>query len=181
MGFRYALLASDAGLDAVLVAFKLAPIDGVSQIKSEAEISLPDRLPQSQFMLASRSDCVAIAFPYQLLTSANYDLSNIAANLQGYVVVIGQDDTGETWYQRHENGRLFASYHCGDGIVVTSVGDHPAIEPSEWTESDVFKLLPESLHLDHQGELRLKGQIFTYGQSETRTDTNKESPWWKLW
>ena len=182
MGFRYALLASDADPRVVLEAFKLGLIDSVAHAGSEGEVALPDRLQPGKFTLASRPDCVAIAFPFQLLTSANYDLRDIVANLPGYVVAIGQDDTtGETWYSRYNDGSLVASYHCGDGIVVTSEGDHPQVEPSEWTESDVFNLLPESLKLDNQGELRLEGQTFTYGQETTSTNRHRRSPWWKFW
>lgn len=184
MGFRYALLTTQSDRDAVLGAIQANLVDGALEEVGNTTVCLPDKVEPGRITLAKLPDCLAVVLPFQLVSLASYDLSRIAAMLDGEITAIGQDDTtGETWLQRFDNGELVFAYHCGDGEVVMSVGNHPQKEPSEWSEFDLFEILPESMRLGRDGESCLDGQEFLYAEEsgDGEKDGGKSRSWWKLW
>ena len=182
MGFRYAVLTSTCERELVRQVFCSAVLGATAEVSADSSISLPNKLEEGAFLLAQLPDCVAVVFPFELVCSANYDLSEAASQLPGQLIAVAQEDTtGETWFQRFQDGSPVAEYHCGDGIVLKSLGDLAFPEPAEWDEPDVFRLLPEPLHLDQDGALSLTGQLFRYEKASDQSEADPKRAWWKIW
>lgn len=182
MGFRYAVLTSTCERESVRRVFCSAVLGATAEISADTSVSLPNKLEEGAFLLAQLPDRVVVVFPFELISAANYDLSDAARQLPGQLIAIGQDDTtGETWFQGFQDGNPVAEYHCGDGVVVKSLGEFAFPGPAEWDESDVFGLLPESLHLDDDGTLFLAGLWFRYEKATDQSAKDSRKAWWKIW
>lgn len=180
MGFRYAAIVAE-NVSPDLTQHVLAQAGQVRTGEaSSTTLTLPDKLFPGAIVEVWNNPWCALVLPEELISQLGHDLTEIAERCPGVLVGVSVEDTsGATWHQRFEHGDLVAQYLCCDEVIERSQGVIAYPEPSEWTEQDVFGLLPQWLDLDALGELTLRGNQVTYCNARKGAQPGRR--WWRLW
>lgn len=178
MGNRYALIVAEhAPDDLKQLVFAEAGLERAGE-SSRCTVRLPGKLFPGTVLEVRECSWFALVLPAEVIWSIGRDLAQISENCRGALIGVCVDDvSGEVWYQRFGGGDLVACHLSCDGITKQHQGAPAYL--GEWTDRDVFGLLPDWLQLDALGGVALRGDQVPYHRA--LKETPRDNPWWKFW